>query len=131
MFQQGRYNLSEIAIPKGMRKKLTEYTTNIDFVRGVKYTKKYLPEFGSNIQEYERVLMIFVDRIGSGIPKTDVICCSAEDVDEIKPYILSVNWEKHFERNIVKPTKNILDIININFDEVIKGVKQKSLLSFV
>jgi len=134
MYKSNKYKLSEIALPKGMNKKLSEYKTRPNYVRGVDYVKEYLPNIGSNINDYEQIFMFFIKRTSSKYPKTDVISCSTEDISLVKKLIIDgfeVDWKKHFDRTVRNPMSSIMDILNLNIDEVLTGIKQSSLASFI
>jgi len=97
-------DMTEIAIPKGIHKPLSDYDANAPHIRGALYANKYL---GANFTVGDKVLMLYVKGV-RGLPPTDVFVFN-EDMNFSDMEIL-IDWKRMEEVNILRRLEPIFDI---------------------
>jgi len=119
--REGKYSYEDIAIRKTLRKRLSEYKTNTEFVRGCKYAEKYL---GVKFYPGDLVKMLYVKKL-NGKPTTDVVCFLDEaDLPEV---ILDI--DKIIKKTIITKIDRLLKLFNISApNTAMRQLKQQSIL---
>jgi len=113
--KKGEFTIGEIAIPKTIHKRFSEYKTKVDYVRGAIYANTY---FGFDIRPGDTVKMVYVKEV-PGYPSTDVICFIDEDALPVKPVI---DWGKMIDRTVKRKVEKLLDLVGLSWERV-KGTK--------
>ena len=116
--REGKYSYEDIAIRKTLRKRLSEYKTNTEFVRGCKYAEKYL---GVKFYPGDLVKMLYVKKL-NGKPATDVVCFL--DEAELPEVVLDI--DKIVEKTIITKVDRLLKIFGL-FIPTASAFKQKTL----
>jgi DNA polymerase I len=129
-----KVDLIDIAIPKGMTKDPEEYG-GLDVtggrigvpanVRGAKYANKH---FGTTFKSGSKPRMVYVKRMPEGYEPTDVI---SFDEDTNLPDDIVVDYDKMWNKIIIRKVQPLLDIINRKFKDVMWKRRQVSLAEFV
>jgi len=102
--------LSEIAISRGINKRLDSYKSKGPHVRGAIYSNTYL---GTNFRYGDKVKVLWVKGIVGFKQPTNVICFD----DETKlPEKIIVDWEHMKRVCIIDKVKSILEAVGINLE---------------
>lgn len=115
-FKNGEYDIDEIAIRKTLSKRLSDYHPKPDYVRGSLYANQY---FGYDIRGGDMIKMIYVKKV-RGLPKTDVICW----IGDFPNVSIEIDTEKMIDRTIKRKVEKLLDLIGLNWENVIGGQKK-------
>jgi len=118
--KNGKYDIEFIAPRKGIRKNLRKYKSETDFLRGIKYANKYL---GLDIRTGDDVKIIWVKRVGNGLPPTDIICFFDQ---EQLPKDLVVDYDKVVEKTIIEKLKKITNLIGLRIESMPEISKAKT-----
>jgi len=105
--KNGKYAIDEVAIPKTIHKKFSEYKTKVDYLRGALYANKY---FKFDIRPGEV----------PGYPPTDVVCFIDLDALPVKPVI---DWDKMIDRTVKRKVEDLLSLIGLSWEQV-KGMRR-------
>jgi len=108
---RGEYKVGELSIPVTLRKDIDKYKSIPDYVRGVLWSNKNL---GLEIVGGDRVKMIYVKRVGDGLPQTDVI--SYFDEERLPPIV--PDYEKIIEKTVKKKVEQFLRLADITWRQV-------------
>ena len=97
--RQGKATYDEIGIPKAVNKALDEYKTETAAIRGIKYAEKVL-----GYQLSTKPKMLYVSKVPSNLPPTDIICF--DESGQIPPGI-QIDIEKMLEKLVKNKLENV------------------------
>jgi len=124
--RNGKVKLSEIAIPKGLQKKLHQYLRESAWVKGVKYGIQHC---GFRFREDKRPLLVYVKGV-KGLPPTTRICFPDPETADAWQDRVIVDWEKMMMKTIGRLKPFLIDL-GVSWDEVMSGTRQTSLEVFI
>lgn len=104
-----KYSYDEIAIPKGLSRELTDYKTEVDYVRGAKWMSsmyKYI-----KIGAGDKIYFLYAHK------PYDVISVLDTDTFSLMGD-LKINEKKMLERVVVKPVEDLIGILGIDWAEI-------------
>jgi len=117
--KEGKFSYDEIAIPKGIKKKLEDYKNKTSHVRGVIYSRDKLDiKFGMKI----KAKLLYVSAMPEGYAPTDVVCF--EHIDQI-PKGIQINWKRQMPVLIDNKLERTLEALGMSTD-----TKNKTLEGF-
>ncbi len=124
-YKNGDLSLDDIAIPTTI-KPLHEYgglnkngkKKGIPpYARGVLYSNQW---FGTEIRGGDQIKMLYVSKV-KGYPSTDVV--SYIDIQDIPSELLEVDIDKMIDRCIKKKIEDVIDLIDLSWDEIFSKTK--------
>jgi len=104
-------------IPQSITKPFNKYKQDNPWRRGAMWSNEYL---GLNFTVGDKPKVIYVRRVPSSYPKTDVVCFR-NNQDLLNLIGLEVDVEKMFQKSVVMKLEQILDAANISIEEIIYG----------
>jgi len=111
-YRKGKYDLDTIGIPGGIQKEIDTYEHDDAHIRGVKYSNMYL---GTEFRSGSKPKRIYISRVVSKYPKTDVICF--EYGDRV-PKEFIVDYETMIEKTIRKPIMRLLEPLGLEWAQI-------------
>jgi DNA polymerase elongation subunit (family B) len=120
--KKSEFKIDEIAIPKGIRKPLEEYSgkkkdgskkTAPAQIRGALYANKH---FGTTFGQGSKVMMLYVANV-DGYPPTEVVCFDRET----KLPELNVRKDLMIEKIVEAKIKDIIDVVGISWKTCVIG----------
>jgi len=106
-------SLKEIAIVKGIRKRLDQYRAMPPHVRGALYSNMH---FGTDFKGGDSVHMVYVKRV-PGYPPTDVICFDLDSLNRL-PEGIEVDWERMIETTVKSKVEELLGLVGLSWSGV-------------
>jgi len=111
----------EIAIPKGIQKRLDQYKRPSAWVRGVMYSQQHL---GLKFREDQRPLLLYVKGV-RGKPPTDVICLPGPGYEVPEAII---DYDKMYDKVIRKKFEPFVNLLGYRWEEIFTGkLRQRRL----
>jgi len=105
--------ISEIALPKGLRKELDLYKTRTIFHEAVEYSNTYL---GMEIIAGEKPLFLPIKRVPRGYPSISLITIR-EDTE--LPDGFELDYDQIYKKYILKPIERFLELVGLS--AILKG----------
>jgi len=123
------YELEEISFPKGIKQRLDEYG-NQDWIRGARWTNEWSTHWGgeSNYGAMTKPKFVYIDpaRLPKEYARTNI--CALDDNSYLPPDIVkSIDRQKVIDNTIKEKLVNILDVYDIQWIDVLKPIKTKSV----
>lgn len=122
-YLDGKYTPLQIGIPKGLGRNFDEYEVTSPWITGSIYANDYLRgNFGKGSKPK---LLYIKDVRGMTYPKTDSVCIDM-DMPDLPPDFV-IDYEKMIEKTIRSNIDFVLDAMEINWDEMITGMKSEDM----
>lgn len=120
-FEEGCYSPDDIAIPKTLHKRLSDYgkggTGMPDYVRGSIFANNYM---GGDIRGGDTVKMLYVKRV-KGLPPTDTICWVGNFPSR---FSIEIDSKKMIGRMLKGKVEDLLELVDLTWEECVSGQRK-------